>query len=411
MGRKMVINCSLCDTRKVREETLAEFESITINGAVILVSPESKVLLDKYPVKMNCSDVKELDGDVQFSTINGSGQIKSNDTVSGKRYLVVNGSVEIGPGTEKVLESYVGINVNGSATYPESISGHLGMMKVNGSTTCYPDGAIVLKRNAVIDKLFALRARKAQYWSARRMIMVDPALEPAKLEAKGASFSTEEVILAESLVEDMIGMIDEQAEIIIVPDGTDVVLDDVELDDSVPKKGNKLYIIGDLKVTGEGKKSLKALDYLNVRGDVTVTEDLKEDLLAIPGGIGGQVKVIKNAKRRVISDQMNLTVSKWLLEQSVDGLHIEDVMTVKIAEDVQKELILERLTICDVMTVMCSDDQKDALTVVCDDVMTIGSSEDDDEATRGIRDMVKESVAGALDVLNTKVVNCSEYVM
>ena len=204
MGRKMIINCSMCDTRKVREETLADFEHITINASLILVSQESKVLLDKYPVQMNCSDVLELEGDVKLSTINGSGQIKSTDAVNGKRYLTVNGTVEIGPGTEKVLESYVGITVNGTATYPESISGHLGMMKVNGSTTCYPDGAIVLKRNAVIDKLFALRAKSSLYWSARRMIMVDPALDPGRLEAKGVSFSTEEVILAEALVEDML---------------------------------------------------------------------------------------------------------------------------------------------------------------------------------------------------------------
>ena len=410
MGRKMIINCSMCDTRKVREETLAEFEHITINASLILVSQESKVLLDKYPVQMNCSDVLELEGDVKLSTINGSGQIKSTDPVNGRRYLTVNGTVEIGPGTEKVLESYVGITVNGTATYPESISGHLGMMKVNGSTTCYPDGAIVLKRNAVIDKLFALRAKSSLYWSARRMIMVDPALDPGRLEAKGVSFSTEEVILAEALVEDMIGMIDEKAEIIIVPDGTAVISDDVELDDTVVKKhGTKLYIIGDLKVGEDGEDALEELEYLYVRGDISITEDLKETLLEIPGEIKGDVKIIKKSKARVISDQMNLTLTKWLLEQCVDGLHIEDVMTVKVADDVPKELILERLTICDVMTVQCSEDQKDALTAVCEDVMTIGSSEGEDKM--GIGDTIKAALGAAADVLNTKVVNCSEYVM
>ena len=410
MGRKMIINCSMCDTRKVREETLAEFEHITINASLILVSQESKVLLDKYPVQMNCSDVLELEGDVKLSTINGSGQIKSTDPVNGRRYLTVNGTVEIGPGTEKVLESYVGITVNGTATYPESISGHLGIMKVNGSTTCYPDGAIVLKRNAVIDKLFALRAKSSLYWSARRMIMVDPALDPGRLEAKGVSFSTEEVILAEALVEDMIGMIDEKAEIIIVPDGTAVISDDVELDDTVVKKhGTKLYIIGDLKVGEDGEDALEELEYLYVRGDISITEDLKETLLEIPGEIKGDVKIIKKSKARVISDQMNLTLTKWLLEQCVDGLHIEDVMTVKVADDVPKELILERLTICDVMTVQCSEDQKDALTAVCEDVMTIGSSEGEDKM--GIGDTIKAALGAAADVLNTKVVNCSEYVM
>ena len=410
MGRKMVINCGLCDTRKVREETLAEFEHITINSAVVLVSGESKVLLDKYPVKMNCSNVVELEEGVQFATINGSGQIKSTDAVTGKRYLVVNGSVEIGPGTEKVLENYIGINVNGSATYPDSISGHLGMMKVNGSTTCYPDGAIVLNRNAVIDKLFALRAKNALYWSSKRMIMVDPALEPEKLGAKGVTFSAREVILAEGLVEEMIGMIDEQAEIVIVPDGTAVILDDVTLDDTVVKKhGRKLYIIGDLTVEEDGEDALEELEYLTVRGDARVTEDLKEQLLDLPGEIAGDVKVIKKSRARTISDQMNVTVTKWLLEQSAEGLHIEDVMTVKIAEDIPKVLILERLTICDVMTVLCSEEQKDALTAVSEDVMTIGSREEADKM--GIGETIKASLETAADILNTKVVNCSEYVM
>lgn len=410
MGRKMIINCSMCDTRKVREETLAEFEHITINASLILVSQESKLLLDKYPVQMNCSDVVELDGNVQMSAVNGVSQIKSSDPVGGKRYMVVNGSVEIGPGTEKVLENYIGITVNGSATYPDSISGHLGMMKVNGSTTCYPDGAIVLKRNAVIDKLFTLRAKNSLYWAAKRMIMVDPALDPARLEAKGVSFSTKEVILAEGLVEGLIGMIDEQAEIVIVPDGTTVILDDVDLDDTTVKKhGEKLYIIGDLKVAEDSADALKDLKYLNVRGDVRVAESLKDLLTEIPGEITGDVEIMRKSKGRVIFDQMNVTVTKWLLEQSPEGLHIEDVMTVKVVEDVPKELILERLTVSDVMTVMCSDEQKDAMTAVCNDVMTIGSREEADKM--GIGDMIKSSMGAVADLLNTKVVNCSEYVM
>lgn len=410
MGRKMIINCSMCDTRKVREETLAEFEHITINASLILVSQESKLLLDKYPVQMNCSDVVELEGNVQMSTVNGVSQIKSSDPVGGKRYMVVNGSVEIGPGTEKVLENYIGITVNGTATYPDSISGHLGMMKVNGRTTCYPDGAIVLKRNAVIDKLFALRAKNSLYWSSRRMIMVDPALDPARLEAKGVSFSTKEVILAEGLVEGMIGMIDEQAEIVIVPNGTAVILDDVDLDDTTVKKhGRKLYIIGDLKVGYDGEDALEKLEYLYVRGDVSIVEGLKEMLLEIPGEITGDVKILKKSSGRVISDAMNVTVTRWLLEQSPEGLHIEDVMTVKVAEDVPKELILDRLSINDVMTVNCSEEQKDALTAVCTDVMTVGSGEETDKM--GIGDMIKSSMSKAADMLNTKVVNCSEYVM
>lgn len=165
MAKKMVINCANCDARKVTEETLSAYESVMINAATVFVSPETKELLNRYGATMNCANVMELDADVEVSTVNGSAQIDSSDVVTGRKYLTVNGSLEIGPDTQDVLERYVGISVNGSVTCPESISAYLGKIKVNGATTCYPDGAIILKRSAVVDRLFALRAKQRLYWS------------------------------------------------------------------------------------------------------------------------------------------------------------------------------------------------------------------------------------------------------
>lgn len=87
------------------------------------------------------------------------------------------------------------------------------------------------KRNAVIDKLFALRAKSSLYCSGRLMIMVDPELDADTLKTKGVTFSTNEAIISQSKVESLIDMIDERAEIIIVPGGTPVVLDDITLDE------------------------------------------------------------------------------------------------------------------------------------------------------------------------------------
>lgn len=81
--------------------------------------------------------------------------------------------------------------------------------------------------------------------------MVDPELDAEKLRAKGVTFSTKEVIISESKVESFIDLIDEKAEIIIVPDGTVVVLDDLDLDDAALRKyGKKLYVIGDVTIPG-----------------------------------------------------------------------------------------------------------------------------------------------------------------
>ena len=406
MAKKMIINCGDCDARNVSEETLAAYESIIINAGTVLVTPEAKNLLNRYAVTMNCGDVLELEKDVKLSQVNGSAQIRSSDMVPGRTYLVVNGSLEIGPNTEKVLQQYAGISVNGSVTCPESMGSYLNMLSVNGSTVCYPDEAVVLKRNAVIDKTFVLRAKKKLYWSAKRMIMVDPELDAAALAAKGATFSTKEVILAQSKVEALIDLIDEQAEIVIVPDGTAVIRDDVELNDMVLKKyGTKLYIIGDLHVPKEAGEALAQLEYLSVQGDAGVTEQWKELLLEKAVQITGDIKILRG---RTITDKMSVRISGWMLEQESDGISVVDCMKVRLDEDIPNRLILERLSVRDCMNVECTPEQESALGAVCEDVMKIGRG---DESDLGIGDILKGVLGGAKELLDTKVINAGDYVL
>lgn len=410
MAKKMIVNCSTCDARKVTEETLAAYETIMINASTILVSSATKELLNRYGVVMNCSEVLELDADVEISSVNGSTQIKSSDVVAGRRYLTVNGSLEIGPGTEKVLEQYVGISVNGSVSSPESISAYFGKIKVNGSTSCYPDDAIILKRSAVIDRLFALRAKNSRYWSSRRMIMVDPQLDPAALERKGASFSSREVIIAESKVEAMISMIDEKADIIIIPDGTAVVLDDVALDEmTIKKHGTRLYIIGDVKVKEEAAAVLPQIEYLNIRGDASVVEELKHQLMGVISEISGHVEILKKPKGRHMEDKLSLRISKWLVEQEPDGISVSDCMSVTLDEDIPADMILEKLSFSDCVKIKCTPAQEAAVAAVSEDVLSIGEGSGDDEM--GIGNIIKGALGGAKELLNTKMVNTSNYVM
>lgn len=412
MEKKMVINAATCDVRKVSQETLEAYEHITINAAMILADERSRELLARYPVTMNCSRVLDVEGNVQVSTINGIAQIKSSDIPVGKRFLFVNGSLEIGPNTESVLEQCVGIFVNGSVTYPESMSGILGMMTVNGSSICYPDGAVILKRSAVIDRLFVLRAKNALYWSAKRLIMVDPQLDPAKLEAKGVRFSSREVILTESKVEDLIGLIDEKANIVMVPDGTAVITDDVTLDDvTVKKYGKKLYIIGNVKVNRNSAGALEQLEYLNVRGDVFVVKDMTNRLLEIAQEISGELKVLRG---RNLCDKISVRISKWMLEQEKDGVSVTDCVSVKIDEDVDKELIIERLSISDCASVRCTSEQEDAVAVISQDVAKIGEAADMDDMIKDTLGMDSEEggvLGAAKGLLGTTVINASDYVM
>ena len=409
MAKKLLINCATCDARNALEENYAHYEQITVNCATVLTSPSAKAMMNKLPFTLNCANVLEIEGTVDFRTINGSGEIKSGDAVSAsKYYMVVNGALTIGPDTQEQLAQCVGMTINGSLTCPESIYATLTGVNVNGSTTCYPDGAIVLKRNAVIDKLFVLRAKSNLYWSGRRMIMVDPELDATKLKTKGATFSTKEVILSQSKVEELIDLIDEKAEIIIVPDGTSVVLDDITLDaDTLRRYGKQLYVIGDVTVT-EDADILDELTYLNIRGDVKVPQDLKEKLISVLTEISGEVKIAK-PKGATLEDKPIVKITKWMLEQQPMGIDVCDCAVVKIADDIPKELIVERLHIEDCGVVRCCEELEDAVTMICTDCGAVGSAEGEDGM--GIGDMIKDALGGIKGALDTKVINAADYVL
>lgn len=409
MAKKLMINCANCDARNILEENYAHYEQITINCAMILTSPNAKAVLNKLPLTLNCANVLEIDGDVDLRTVNGSSEIKQSDAVPiSKYYMMVNGSLTIGPNTQQHLAQCVGMSVNGSLTCPESIYAILSGVTVNGSTTCYPDGAILLKRSAVIDKLFALRAKSSLYWSSRRMIMVDPELDADKLRSKGVSFSAKEVILSQSKVEALIDLIDENAEIIIVPDGTAVVLDDITLnEDALRRYGKQLYVIGDVTVP-EDADALDEIRYLNIRGDVKVPQAHKEKLLRVLTEISGEVEIAK-PMGAVLEDKPYLKITKWMLEQQPLGLYVSDCAIVKIADDIPKELIIQRLHIDDCAMVKCSEELEDAVTMVCTDVAKIGGGEDSDGM--GIGDMLKSAMGGIKGALETKVINAADYVL
>jgi len=408
MAKKLMINCATCDARNALEENYAHYEQITIHCAVVLTSPNAKAVMNKLPFTLNCANVLEIEGDVDLHTINGSGEIKSGDVVpTSKYYMVVNGELTIGPDTQQQLAQCVGMTINGSLTCPESIYALLNGVNVNGSTTCYPDGAIVLKRSAVIDKLFVLRAKNSLYWSGRRMIMVDPELDADKLKAKGVTFSTKEAIISQSKVESLIDMIDERAEIIIVPDGTAVVLDDITLDeDTLRRYGKQLYVMGDVTVP-ENADALDELKYLNIRGDAKVPQDLKEKLVAVITEISGKVKIAK-PKGATLEDKPVVKITKWMLEHQPQGIDVYDCGIVKIADDIPKELIVERLRIEACGDVKCCEELEDAVTMICTDVGHIGAEGNDEQ---GVGGMITDVLGGIKGALESKVINAAEYVL
>lgn len=398
MAKKLLINCASCDARKIREDDYAHYEAININTAALFTSPEAKAVLNRLPVSIDCANIIELEGDVDLRTVNGRGEIRSEDAVPERKfYMLVNGVLNIGPDTRKQLAQCVGMTINGALKCPESVYASLSGVMINGSVACYPDGAIVLKRNAVIDGLFALRAKSALYWAERRMIMVDAELDAEALKSKGASFSAKEVIIARSKVEAMLGLIDERAELTIVPDGTAVVLDDITLDAAaLHRHGKRLYVIGDVTVP-ENASALNELEYLNIRGDARVPEQHREKFLDKLADISGEVKLAR-PKGASIVDKPIVKVTKWMLEQQPAGIEVIDCAVVKIADDIPKELLAERLRIENCGVVKCGEELEDTIAMVCENVGRIGGESD-------------SVMAGLKDMMETKFINAAEYIL
>ena len=198
-------------------------------------------------------------------------------------------------------------------------------------------------------------------------------MDTAALKAKGARFYARKALIAESLLEDMVDLMDDRADIIPVPDGTRVLTDNVTLTTNLLKKmGKKLYVLGSVKV--EDAAALEAIEYLHVEGSVTV-EETSKDLAELKAEAEGGVKVLRATSGRVIEDRDDtVDVTLWMLEQG--GLHIQDCNTVWIDPSIAPEVILDRLTIEDCESVCCAPAQKGAVSFVCEDVEEIMTEED-----------------------------------
>ena len=407
--KKMVVNCAVCDMRKVTEETLQNYEQVVVNSATVLVTATSKELVNRHNVILNAAEVLEVpDGDnVRVNTQNGVYELTCDGAPAAGEIaiLMVNGSLTVGPDALEAAQAYHKIKVNGTVSLPKSMTGKLSNLSVNGVISAYPDGAILLKRNAVIDKTFSLRAREnALYWSARRLVFTDTTLDVSKLAQKNVRFATREALIAESMAETVTPLLTEDTDINVVPDGTVFVNDDVKMTSHFLNRcGTKAYINGDLFVDPDAGNVLPGIEYLYVNGDVK----LPAELVGAFERIGAKYKelVVLKKSGKVIQDKVKATVDKGLLEKFSDGITVTDCALLSIAADVPVELILERLHVSDCGIVHCTPEQEAAVGAVCTDVGQVETGEKTGMAG-GIWDMVKGTLTG-----DTKVVNAAEYVM
>ncbi len=406
--KNKVINAATCDARGVTEESLAGFDHITINAAILIVGERSKELLNKYPVTMNAANILELpDGqDIKIQNINGKGEIGPDSDGAGV-FLIVNGKLIISDYSQDAVKNYSRIVVNGKVLMPKSYEGQFPNIQVNGKTEYYPDGATILKADIEIDDLFILRASNTLYYSSGNLYFLNTGIDTEKMIEKGLKFSARKIVIAESLLRELVSLFDEEAKIVKVPDGTRLIDDDLELKPkTIRKYGSKLCVTGDVSI--QDAEALSSLEYLFADGTVSVNKDLEDAFDEIESVVDA-LRII-DPDLGIIADRPMVKVGAAVLGKYPKGVRVEDCAKVTLSEDLSAEDIMEKLHIRDCAMVICTKEQEDAVNMIAEDVAMVKVSGQDQEKDEDmmVGDMVMSFLGGKKDA---QVINAAEYKM
>jgi len=383
---KLTVNASVCDMTEVSEETLNAYESIQFNSTVVLVTPQVRQMIAKYDISFNASDIVELPEGTEVAVRNGSTVLTVGMMTEKPTLLIANGCLTIEKGAD--LSSFVGIVINGQVICPQSMAGELASAKINGSMECYPDDAIRLDDIFIMDRYFVLRAKNARYYAKRFVVMADQAIDAEALKTKGTAFVTATAFIAERLVETAVGLFDEKTKIIVLPDGCAFLKGSVVLDGNLVRRhGEKLYISGSLHISEESREVLPKIKYLHVDGNVKLPQSMADAFQAV----GADYQKLDIVKGLLLEDKVNLRVDRRLLEDHPEGLTINDVVNLTLAEDIPPELIEKTLIINDCVNIACTPEQLSAVEAVSSDVVSIGpglcDSEEEGEKVKRINAM------------------------
>lgn len=393
--KKLVINCADCDMRGIKPELLNQYEKITINAANIITSRNVQVMSAPFDVELNCANVTVLEDGVELLRHNGAYRIKAGDRIPEKKfYLTVNGKVAIEAGTEEILRQCTGISVNGMLTCPASIQAVLPELHINGKTEYYPDGAVVLSRVFCPDYVFALRAKKQDYYVSRMVVLEDETLEVKELLEKGVHFITPKALVSEKLLRDAIPLFDAETEIEVLKEGMRYLQEDITLEEKhLAKYGVSLYVDGNVRI--EDAKILERVERLYADGTIRLKEELEKAFLE--KGAAVEYKKLVVERGTCISDRISFTIEPKLLEKG--KVFVTDVASLSIAPEVTEEMIMENLSIRDCADVKCSAEQRTAVEMVSQDVANIRTEEEEEDGELGLDG----------EASDTKAVNTSSY--
>lgn len=408
--KNFVLNCDVCDARKINAESLAGYKKIVINADLILVDERSREALNRLPMECNTDGMLDVEGEVDMVCANGSYEI-SSDTVFGERTVIcVNGSLLVHAGAERALDNVMRICVNGIARYPESMAPFMNKLTVNGAVYCIPEGCIELKPTFVIDKYFPLRARQdGKYYVDRKVVLTDTDVDVQALTEKNVRFVTKRFLVREELVPQAIDMFDENVEMDVLPAGFTYVGEDAELNEALLQKyGTKLYIDGDLMLKDGSENLFDRVEKLRVNGDVRLLKRQAEDFARMDVSY----KELVFTKGRQMSTKSLVVVDETLFTASPDGVEIKNCAVLKVKKDVTPELILEKLSVRNCAQVFCSPEQRSALQLVSKNVAKIIDGEEQKDENEENGENGVDGTPGMLQkVAGSKVINADTYIL
>lgn len=422
--KKLVINCAVADLTETSQETVDQYESITVNAAQVLCTPASNARLGAAGVLFNAASVYEMPsdtpGNITVSAQNGNFTIAKDSPAPEKpTFLCINGKLTVETGAESALRGYVGGTVNGMVICPKSMTGLLSGFTVNGKILPYPDGAVLLKKHTAIDRTFILRAADALYYAEKTLVLIAADLDISALVHKGARFSSKTAVIAESYLEAAIPLFDMDTEIVAVPDGCAYVDGDLTLSDQALRRyGDKLYVQGDMTASKDALEAVQKLRFLHVAGDVRAEAACADALCQI----GAAYENLHIFHGRIFSERLSLTVDAHFAAQNPDGATFAECVDIRVKEDTPIEWLRGHVAFSECVNISCAnEEQRAAIEDVAEECVSIRIAGEKKSSVGGaVMDAIKDAVAGAgesggekpslLSVLkDTRVINATFY--
>lgn len=370
MKKNLSVEAAILDLRHLSEETLASYEQIGMQAALVLTGPDTETLLAKHAVELEAALVHRCDDETAVNVVNGKATLCAARKPEGKTILIVNGKLNIDADAADTLRAYEKIVVNGKVLCPESLVGLVTeKCSVNGKLSAYPDDAVVLNGTVKLDRLFLLRAQERLYWTDRQFVAAAPDLDAAALAAKGARFSAPRVLLAERFVETLLPLFNEDAEVTVLPEGTVLVDDDLELTPKTFRRyGSKIYVMGDANISDDAAEVLGQVEYLHASGDVSLSAALEDVFYAIPDVEYEDLQLLTG---HVVRNKPLLNIKPELLELDPAGVTCANCAVVTLDKTLTPEEIVAKLRLNCCAIVRCTAAQEVAAAAVAVNVAQI----------------------------------------